>query len=314
MLTNRLKESCCTRRVALIATCLALFILMAISSGAKDKIYKPQTEPKDEIQHDESEVDDPYETVAPKEEPPATKGGVSNLVEYEAKEPKDTGDGKQNAKTIADRLLDDLLKKIGKGRGPIIVGGIGDSGTRGVREVLINMGTEMLQYPYVMAISKDSEVFMAERETTTSKGHTWMRRPLTIYGKAMAKVHSLKFNETILPFDFWHTARQYVAKMVTESMETSQKNRKNAQSLDPWGFKHPRTSLLLPLFVDSLKSKFLFVHVIRNDLDVVSNDNTRFFVGKIRTCELGRTFTNIYARAMPCILWPSMPKHPPRTS
>ena len=48
------------------------------------------------------------------------------------------------SKDEADALSRGLLDRIGDGLGPLIVGGIGDSGTRGVRDVMIHLGAQML--------------------------------------------------------------------------------------------------------------------------------------------------------------------------
>ena len=43
---------------------------------------------------------------------------------------------------------------------PIVVGGLGDSGTRAVRSTLINLGVEMLPNRWVMSTSTDSILFI----------------------------------------------------------------------------------------------------------------------------------------------------------
>ena len=213
--------------------------------------------------------------------PGETEGGddfgipTKSTIEYEVSEPTNST---VTSKTIADDLLKKLITRIGTGRGPIIVGGIGDSGTRGVRDVLINLGAQMLGDGYVNPKSKDSLVYMDKYVTTTTKGENWLRSPSGLYNMPIRKAHSLKYNRTTTNFDHWNCGRQYVAKMVSRSMSVSEKFRgANATKLDPWGFKHPRTALLMPFWLDSLGEKFVFIHVLRDGKDIIEGDNQKVF-------------------------------------
>jgi hypothetical protein len=181
------------------------------------------------------------------------------------------------AKEEADELLQGLLTRIGDGQGPIIVGGIGDSGTRGAREVLIHLGAQMLGVPYVLSGSKDSEIYMSSYPTVDSKGERVLRAPAGLYNAPISRAHSLNYNESSMSFDHYHMGRQYVAKMVSRSMSISQQFRGQGKPIDPWGFKHPRTCLLMPFWYGSLKDKFVFVHVLRDGKDIVEGDNEKLF-------------------------------------
>jgi len=93
----------------------------------------------------------------------------------------------------------------------------------------------------------------------------------------MRTAHSLKYNESILPFDHWNTGKQFVAMMVEKSMSASEQYRGKGVKLGNWGFKHPRTALLLPFWLASLGDKFLFIHVLRDGKDVIEGDNEKIF-------------------------------------
>jgi hypothetical protein len=186
-------------------------------------------------------------------------------------------DAKPTAKSQADELLAKLHERIGKGMGPLIVGGVGDSGTRGVREVLIHFGAQMLGEGYVHHISKDSLVYMAGYSVSTSSGKIVTYNPGSLYKPAIQKVHSLKYNSSVLPPDYWQMGLQYVAKMVDRSMSISLKLRKSGEPLEPWGFKHPRTALLLPFWMAALGDKFVYIHVIRDGKDIIEGANQKVF-------------------------------------
>ena len=87
----------------------------------------------------------------------------SSLVEVENLVPIDKHNLQPHhfsSREVAESLINKLMDRIGNGSGPVICGGIGDSGTRGVRDVLMNLGVQMLEYPYVHPTSKDSEIYM----------------------------------------------------------------------------------------------------------------------------------------------------------
>ena len=206
-----------------------------------------------------------------------------SVEEYEAIDPQqDRLNQFPTSKEIADGLLKELLTKIGEGQGPVIVGGIGDSGTRGVYEALTHFGVFLLGPENVLKSSKDSFIYMHSFPTTTSKGVLWQRNPSGLYNYPIKHAHSLKYNESHSFFDQWHCGRQYVAKMINRTMMHAIKFRAPNKKIDPWGFKHPRTSLLLPFWLDSLKDKFIFIHVIRDGKDVIEGENDSLFKGKFK--------------------------------
>ena len=112
--------------------------------------------------------------------------------------------------------------------------------------------------------------------TRNNKGNIWLRGPTDIIRFSVRHAHS--FNYNLSAFDEnWNTARQYVALMVSRSMSISQSLRGKHVPLGNWGFKHPRTALLLPYWEATLGDKFLFIHVIRDGKDVIEGDNQKIF-------------------------------------
>lgn len=195
----------------------------------------------------------------------------------DAHEPVSTN-GKKSSKEIADNLLEHFLTRVGDGKGPIIVGGIGDSGTRGMYYSLEHYGVQMLSRRHVSR-TRDSLIYMAKWPTTTSKGKRWDRDPSGLYNYPIRHARSLKYNISHTFFEQWHCGRQFIAKILDRSMSVSKSAReaKGEEFLDPWGFKHPRTALLLPFWLASVGEKFVFIHVLRDGKDIVEGDNENLF-------------------------------------
>jgi len=81
----------------------------------------------------------------------------------------------------------------------------------------------------------------------------------------------------MLPFEHWHMGRQWVAKMIAKTMSVNANLRGDGNKLEPWGFKHPRTALLVPFWHGTLADKFLYIHVLRDGKDIVEGDNQKVF-------------------------------------
>ena len=129
----------------------------------------------------------------------------------------------------------------------------------------------------VLTESKDSLIYMSKYNTLTSEGEIDQRGPAGLYNLPISRARSLKYNASHMSFDFYHGGRQWAAKMIGKSMSVSQHFRGPNQPLDPWGFKHPRTVLLLPFWLGALHDKFVVVHVLRDGKDIVEGDNQKLF-------------------------------------
>jgi len=149
-----------------------------------------------------------------------------------------------------------------------------------VRDVIKYLGGAMVDDAHTVD-SKDSTIYMSKYDVYSSRGRHWRLGPSGIYNLPIIRTHTLKYNETVVPFEHWHMGRQWVAKMIGKTMSINQQFvRGVGVKLDPWGFKHPRTALLVPFWLAALKDKFVFVHVLRDGKDVVEGDNQ---VGRART-------------------------------
>ena len=118
---------------------------------------------------------------------------------------------------------------------------------------------------------------MSSYETIKNNGDTMSLKPVDIYRPFLRSAHALNYSEDSKTFEEWHLGRQWIAQMLNRSMQISRELRGQGVELDPWGFKHPRTSLLLPLWQSVLRDKFVFIHVIRDGKDIVAGDNQRVF-------------------------------------
>ena len=192
---------------------------------------------------------------------------------------------KRMSERIADNKLARMRARLGDGRGPFIVGGIGDSGTRGVHDVMLMLGVFMQTAGHVVWTSKDSKVFMAPRWETMSSGKRVVRYPSALYNEPIKNARSLNYNQSVVRTERWQLGRQWIADMMTSQINVTEKIRSRhhfritpKDLLYPFGFKHPRTALLLPYWLDTLGEQFAFVHVIRDGREVSHGDNQRLFM------------------------------------
>jgi len=104
-----------------------------------------------------------------------------------------------------------------------------------------------------------------------------IRAPAGLYNLPIRTTKTLNYNASMLPFEHWHMGRQWVAKMIAKTMSVNANLRGDGNKLEPWGFKHPRTALLVPFWHGTLADKFLYIHVLRDGKDIVEGDNQKVF-------------------------------------
>ena len=185
----------------------------------------------------------------------------------------DNGTGTGRARARADSLCNKLRERIGSGQGPIIVGGIGDSGTRGVRQALLNLGAVMLDGHNVNPDSQDSVVYMTKYGVQKNNGKMEQFGGGDLYEPVVGEQHRLDYVPSKVGGDLFQRGRQWAAVMIDRTMTLNARIRGEALALDPWGWKHPRSVMQLPVFLSVLGRKFKFVHVLRDGKDVVQGDN-----------------------------------------
>ena len=194
--------------------------------------------------------------------------------------------GKRISEIIAEEKIQAVMNQLGDdGRGPIIVGGIGDSGTRGFWDVLMRFGVYMQGQDNVRGDSRDSLVFMARRRTYQSDGTPLLRSPSALYNEPIFRARSVKYNSSHVRAERWQCGRQYVADLIQQVINdtlTYRGGKNKSGILYPFGFKHPRTALLQPYFLATLGSRFAFIQVIRDGREVASGDNNFLFTDHCR--------------------------------
>ena len=182
-------------------------------------------------------------------------------------------------------VLKQLLDTLGDyGPFPAVVGGIGDSGTRGIREVLRAFRVQMLGERYVNR-QGDSHVFEALYPVYDAKSKTWSeRRAREMYKQGIARAQSVRYNESFFSAKAWEHGRQWAGAMLWRSRHISamMKAERSGEPLEFWGMKHPRSMLTLPILASALGDKIRFVHVFRDAKEVVSGDNQKMFSGHCR--------------------------------
>ena len=85
---------------------------------------------------------------------------------------------------------------------PIIIGGIGDSGTRGVRQVLRDFGVQMLAEPFVNG-QGDSLIYEKRFTVFDPKSNTWSERTSRmLYKQGIHRSRTLRYNQSFS--SLWH--------------------------------------------------------------------------------------------------------------
>ncbi|CAK9041418.1 Uncharacterized protein SCF082_LOCUS23939 [Durusdinium trenchii] len=176
-----------------------------------------------------------------------------------------------------------------KDAGPVLVGGIGDSGTRGVQILLSHLGVDMgyKNHPGIkdtVFFTYDSLVFMngapavpCDRKDLSRVG------PHDVYDPILKDLHRISFTREELQDDeLWYLGEQLVANITWQMYWQVREDARVDKSLHPsllFGFKHPRTALLLPFYKPVLGDKFKFIHVLRDGRDVANGSNRQMFQG-----------------------------------
>lgn len=135
--------------------------------------------------------------------------------------------------------------------GPIVIGGVGGSGTRVITQILMNHGAYMGKL-----VSSEMVLPKFSYKPYTGISLDW----LPILGLFRQNPH-LAFSEN-------HEIPKMTKKRFTELVSFLEKEAGGAQ----WGFKHPRNLLFLGILAQSLPN-MRFIHVIRDGRDMAYSKN-----------------------------------------
>ena len=227
----------------------------------------------------------------------------------------------------------ELQSRIEMGTTPFVVGGIGDSGTRGAWEMLTHLGVDMMPDDYVKTDTKDSILFMNKnakdaqwkdserragnrrkakilttnpdgvvpfeppaelkefhrKERTTNKktdvfyGPGWTYLPY-LWRSGDSADQNVKRSGSIVSSEVWDENEH---RLQVDAMRGIVENHRHVhRTRDPenghrtaWGFKHPRTALVLPFLQEATQGKIKYVHVIRDGRDLAFSKNDKMYEG-----------------------------------
>uniref|UniRef100_A0A7S3PG62 Sulfotransferase domain-containing protein n=1 Tax=Aplanochytrium stocchinoi TaxID=215587 RepID=A0A7S3PG62_9STRA len=179
--------------------------------------------------------------------------------------------------------LIDLETKLKSSRVPVIIGGIGDSGTRGVWQACRDLNIYMGNPKELWKTTKDCIPFMQNYNITSNDGDFIVKGPAHFYNPGLRSALSISYDQSTLQNDErWYMGLQYTSKMIVKlynSVQAYQTAPERTRLYEhAWGFKHPRSLVMLPFINEVLKNKrFRYIHVLRDGRDVSKGDNQAFY-------------------------------------
>ena len=156
---------------------------------------------------------------------------------------------------------------------PIVIGGIGGSGTRLVAQILQQEG---VAFPGDMNEELDNLWFslLFVRRTIILKPLEEVKRLVWLFINAMRKREPVP--EELVPlldeaarYDRGPALRSSVLEAARQSISSS---RKNQSTCELWGWKQPNTHVLVPLLAQYLP-RMKYIYVVRNGLDMAFSYN-----------------------------------------
>ncbi len=139
---------------------------------------------------------------------------------------------------------------------PVVVGGVGGSGTRVICQLLISLG-----------------VFMGDRLNESNDNMTYAAYSERVRGRLRSEAPGAPSSAGDYPFDFADSTLRFVELELSGFIEENrQAFEAQATSRAGWGWKVPGMfHLLRPL--SAVLGPFKYLHVIRNGLDMAFSDN-----------------------------------------
>jgi len=131
---------------------------------------------------------------------------------------------------------------------PIIIGATGGSGTRALRNVLVEVG-----------------VFMGVRVNASDDSLDFVEFLDAFIEPILSKVHSPNYRLEDLPKEFVHTVSEQLLRCVD-------KYRSDCAPGRPWGWKNPRNLYIFP-FIRKILPNFYFIHLMRDGRDMALSNN-----------------------------------------
>lgn len=171
---------------------------------------------------------------------------------------------------------------------PLVVGGIGDSGTRAVAYILTQFGVWMGKFGVtVKKDSRDSKLFINGFPTTGCDDAGAVQRRVVkcfvFYAKSIDHCSAADYNRSCVnDAGIWNTGVQWSSQLFRTLLNhtrayTLRKSNQEQFSFGLWGFKHPRSAFILPYLSYVTGKRMRYVHIMRDGRDIAAGDNQYFF-------------------------------------
>ena len=146
------------------------------------------------------------------------------------------------------------------GRGPVVIGGVGGSGTRGVWELLEQLGVDLC---------KDC----SDRRTRDSNMFNWDFEQGYLLEELYNETH------TFAARGVSDTSSQLWDKILKKTRSSIKDHRHHSAGPGPvaWGWKRPRAMFLLPFFEALMGSSWKYIHVVRDGRDIAGKGSNAQF-------------------------------------
>lgn len=154
---------------------------------------------------------------------------------------------------------------------PIVIGGVGGSGTRLIAQTLIDLGyhlgnelNESIDNLWFMLLFKRKEILdLSDLE---------FEQTLNILIAALSNKGALSLEQIDLVNKISDLDRNFYSKEGFRKLANSIINNANTKAIKKWGWKEPNSHIVIQRLRKSLPN-MKYVHVIRNGLDMAFSDN-----------------------------------------
>lgn len=154
-------------------------------------------------------------------------------------------------------------------KAPLIVGGVGGSGTRAVVAILQNAGAFMGSYNNVANDNLHFARLISDHTDKWKRSYSDLQFNLNTF-------HRLYFGQTLFPHHIaciYACARQPRLKQTWLLIRRSHDVNTPINTFPRWGFKNPSTCFFLPQLTEHYP-ECKYIHVIRHGLDMAFSSNT----------------------------------------
>jgi hypothetical protein len=221
--------------------------------------------------------------------PAARRSPLANLAQdFALDDPHECG--VRNAKLALGQFVKLQAELPGSEHPLLVLGGVGDSGTRAVAYIVTQLGVWMGKYGLtVKKDSRDSKLFINGFETSTCDWDNEVSQATVqsynFYSKSIEACRSLLYSRDCVAARsarVWNQGVQWTSALVRTLLNhtrffTAHKANQEMYPFGLWGFKHPRSSFLLPYLHYVTAGRLRYLHITRDGRDIANGDNQLFF-------------------------------------